>query len=65
MPYRLTADDWREMLGPHAEEKHLAWRYRLANLALVGATTSHRDPGSRIHEFSRPGRSGITGLNSR
>ena len=35
MPYRLT-DDWREMLGPDAEEKHLAWRFRLANLALVG-----------------------------
>ena len=35
MPYRLT-DAWRETLGPDAEEKHLAWRYRLANLALVG-----------------------------
>ena len=35
MPYRLT-DAWREPLGPDAEEKHLAWRYRLANLALVG-----------------------------
>lgn len=35
MPYRLT-DAWREALGPDAEEQHLAWRYRLANLALVG-----------------------------
>ena len=35
LPYRLT-DAWRETLGPDAEEKHLAWRYRLANLALVG-----------------------------
>lgn len=35
MPYRLT-DDWREMLGPDAEEKHWTWRYRLANLVLVG-----------------------------
>ena len=35
MPYLLT-DAWRETLGPDAEETHLAWRYRLANLALVG-----------------------------
>ena len=35
MPYRLT-DDWREMLGPGTEEKHRTWRYRLANLVLVG-----------------------------
>ena len=35
MPYRLT-DGWREMLGRDAEEKHWAWRYRLANLVLVG-----------------------------
>ncbi|MYA43637.1 MAG: DUF262 domain-containing protein [Gemmatimonadetes bacterium] len=36
MPYWLT-DDWREMLGADAEEKHWAWRYRLANLVLVGS----------------------------
>ena len=35
MPMRLT-DAWRESLGPDAEEVHLAWRYRIANLALVG-----------------------------
>ena len=35
MPMRLT-DAWRESLGPDAEEVHRAWRYRLANLALVG-----------------------------
>ena len=36
MPMQLT-DAWRESLGPDAEEVHLAWRHRLANLALVGA----------------------------
>ena len=36
MPYRLT-DDWRKILGPDAEEQHWAWRYRLANLVLVGS----------------------------
>ena len=35
MPMRLT-DAWRKSLGPKAEEVHWAWRYRLANLALVG-----------------------------
>ena len=35
MPMRLT-DAWREPLGPESEEVHAAWRYRLANLALVG-----------------------------
>ena len=35
MPYWLT-DAWRETIGPDAEEVHMAWRYRLANLALVG-----------------------------
>ncbi|MCY4519148.1 MAG: DUF262 domain-containing HNH endonuclease family protein [Caldilineaceae bacterium] len=35
MPMTLT-DAWRETLGPEAEEVHVAWRYRLANLALVG-----------------------------
>ena len=39
MPMRLT-DSWRESLGPDAEEVHWAWRYRLANLALVD-----RSPG--------------------
>ena len=37
MPMRLT-DAWRESLGPEAEEMHWAWRFRLANLALVGAS---------------------------
>ena len=36
MPYRLS-DTWREMLGREAEELHIEWRYRLANLVLVGA----------------------------
>ena len=36
MPYRLS-DTWQEMLGPEAEELHIEWRYRLANLVLVGA----------------------------
>ena len=35
MPMRLT-DAWRGSLGPEAEEMHMAWCYRLANLALVG-----------------------------
>ena len=42
MPMRLT-DAWRESLGPEAEELHLAGRYLLANLALVGA--AHDAPG--------------------
>ena len=37
MPMWLT-DDWRESLGPEAEELHWTWRYRLANLALVDAS---------------------------
>ncbi len=36
MPRQLN-HAWREELGPDAEEMHAAWRYRLANLALVGA----------------------------
>ena len=36
MPMVLT-DAWRESLGSAAEEVHVAWRYRLANLALVGS----------------------------
>ena len=35
MPMALT-DAWRETLGPAAEEVHETWRFRLANLALVG-----------------------------
>ncbi len=35
MPMRLT-DAWRESIGPDADEVHVAWRYRLANLAVVG-----------------------------
>ena len=37
MPMRLT-DAWRESLGSEAEEVHWAWRYRLANVALVSAS---------------------------
>ena len=36
MPMRGLTDAWREPLGPEAEEVHVTWRYRLANLALVG-----------------------------
>ncbi len=35
MPMELT-DAWLKTLGPAAEEVHVRWRYRLANLALVG-----------------------------
>ena len=35
MPMRLT-DAWSRLLGPQAKELHATWRYRLANLALVG-----------------------------
>ena len=37
MPMRLT-DAWRESLGPEPEDVHWAWRYRLANVALVDAS---------------------------
>ena len=35
MPMRLT-DAWSRSLGSQAKELHAAWRYRLANVALVG-----------------------------
>ena len=44
MPFRLT-DAWRETLGPDAEEMHLAWRNRLANMVLVGSANDA--PGER------------------
>ena len=37
MPMRLT-DAWHESLGPEAEEVHWAWRYRLANVALLDSS---------------------------
>ena len=56
MPYRLT-DDWREMLGPDAEEKHWAWRFRLANLVLVGgaddAPGEHRSFDAKKEWYGR------------
>ena len=56
MPYRLT-DDWREMLGADAEEKHWAWRYRLANLVLVGgaddAPGEHRSFDAKKEWYQR------------
>lgn len=54
--YRLT-DDWREMLGPDAEEKHWAWRYRLANLVLVGSANDapgeHRSFDAKKERYRR------------
>ena len=64
MPWRDLSHDWQEVLGPHAEDVHWAWRYRLANLTLVGdvdgAWGEHR---SRAEKLTGYGRSTI-GLNT-
>ena len=64
MPWRDLSHGWQEALGPHGEYVHWAWRYRLANLALVGdvegAWGEHR---SRAEKLAGYGRSTI-GLNT-
>ena len=64
MPWRDLSSGWQEALGPHWEDVQWAWRYRLANLALVGdvqgAWGEHR---SRAEKLTGYGRSTI-GLNT-
>lgn len=59
MPMRLT-DEWRETLGPDAEEFHWAWRYRLANVALVDASPGEYASFDEKQEWFRRSPVGLT-----
>ena len=59
MPMRLN-DAWRESLGPEAEEVHWAWRYRLANLALVDGSPGEYRSFNEKKESYRKSPIGLT-----